>query len=347
MTDANSLFLPSAEAARAIDANIRARLRESLPWLAESFTSLDVEPAETEEWFAQPVDFGFYYDLASAKHHDGEPIASDAIQANARRLADSVSCGRGAAARVEKIAIKNLSDEFYDAREIDCLVRWFDLEPENRMALLPLEPEEFDAAKRNLTRALEFIRVRVPECHGELEALTTEFVFAKPGSGAKLSFGGASSFALWGAVALNGQAHPHWFEYIPRVVHEYSHNLLFGLAADEALVENDPEERYKSPLRGTLRPIDGIYHACYVSARETYLMDRVLSSDEEDSTRDEKALSAYAREYRLRSQAAYNDCAIVLREHARPTALGKRILEDVAAYMYSRQAPTDVGHQLS
>ena len=93
--------------------------------------------------------------------------------------------------------------------------------------------------------------------------------------------GGASSFSLWGALALNSEAHPDWWQYIPRLIHEYSHNLLFGIARNEPLVFNDPEERYESPLRQDLRPMDGIYHALFVSAREALAMRAILSHPDE------------------------------------------------------------------
>ena len=72
-----------------------------------------------------------------------------------------------------------------------------------------------------------------------------------------------------------------WWQYIPRLIHEYSHNLLFGIARNEPLVFNDPEERDESPLRQDLRPMDGIYHALFVSAREALAMRAILSHPDE------------------------------------------------------------------
>jgi HEXXH motif-containing protein len=43
--------------------------------------------------------------------------------------------------------------------------------------------------------------------------------------------------------------------------------VLFAETLDGPLVQNDPNERYKSPLRMNPRPMDGIYHATFVSAR--------------------------------------------------------------------------------
>ena len=49
-----------------------------------------------------------------------------------------------------------------------------------------------EASRANLTRALGRIEAVAPEVWGELQALTTEFIFATPGAEARISFGGAS-----------------------------------------------------------------------------------------------------------------------------------------------------------
>jgi HEXXH motif-containing protein len=331
MTRASSLFLPDADNARAIDANVRSRLCGSFSWLSESFDDLDFRAGETEDWLARPVDFGFYYDLASAKYHDAAATDTETARDTVARLIRSVRSNRSAE---RTVAIRNLSPSEYDEREIDCLVRWFDIEPENRMALLPLSEEELRDATQGLKKALSFIEKNAPDFWGELEAVTTEFIFAKPGPGARFKFGGASAFTLWGAVALNGVTHPNWWDYVVRIVHEYSHSLLFGIAAEEELVRNDPKERYMSPLRGTPRPIDGIYHACYVSARQFLLKDILLARlAQSENEPDRDTMIAEFSETRRKSEESYKDCMTVLEEHADLTDLGKQVLDDTAAYM--------------
>lgn len=137
-------------------------------------------------------------------------------------------------------------------------------------------------------------------------------------------------------MALNGRAHAEWWEYLPRLVHEYSHNLLFGLAADGALVLNDPAERYRSPLRDAQRPIDGIYHACYVSAREVVAMDRILQAlPRMDLGEEAAAVRKYCEAIRKRSTEAHQDCKAVIDEHANLTDLGKSVMHDTAEAMAS------------
>lgn len=330
---AGDFFLPSPAAAKSVDDTVRGRLVTSFPWLAATYPCLNIDPAVLSKWHARPAEFGLYFDLASALHHDPDGAATDENQAKAQRLADSVIRGTSS----DGMTVKTLSADHYDAVDIDCLQRWFDLEPENSMALLQLNDAEFAQASAVLNRALSCIETALPAFHGELTTLTTEIIFAKPGPDAKISFGGASSFALWGAMALNSEAHDHWWDYLPRIVHEYSHNFLFGLAADSQLVSNDPSELYRSPLRDTMRPIDGIYHACYVSARETVAMDAVLAKLPMLDLGDEAStVATYCTAIQQRSLAAYHDCKAVLDEHAKMTELGKNIMDDTAAAIAAR-----------
>ena len=85
-----------------------------------------------------------------------------------------------------------------------------------------------------------------------------------------------------------------------------------------AFVNNAVDELYHSPLRSDPRPLDGIFHATYVSARTHYahrklLESGVLSAAEEDAV--EQALIA--------SQAAFRDGLRTLEEHASLTGLGQ------------------------
>ena len=337
MSDASSLFLPSPEAAKAVDVKVRERLVGSLPWLAQTFDELDIDRSTAAGWVARPVDFGFYFDLASAVHHGDGANPTDVSRATARQLADRIRASDPEAKKTDDYVLTNLSSGDFTESEIDCLLRWFDLEPENRMALAPLNDAKLASSAEMLNQCLQFIEIAASAFFGELQALTTQFIFAKPGADAKLSFGGASSFALWGAIALNGLAHDNWWDYVPRVVHEYSHNMLFGLAAEEQLVLNDPSERYKSPLRVEPRPVDGIYHACYVSARNVVLMDMLQRSlPDIETDMDRATLQALMRDSSDFAMKSYRDCLDVLNTHGKMTDLGHAVLDEAADYMTSR-----------
>ncbi len=333
---AGSLFLPSAERGRAMDRAIRQRLAESLRWVADELGSERLKGADLSGWSARPADFGFYFDLASAVHHGVAEEGRGALASIERALARSIDGNRaGADDDGLRLRVNTMRVPFYTAEETDCLVRWFDMEPDNAMALEALDDAELQAASRQLSKALDVLRTTAPDFFGEFQAITTEIVFAKPGPAAKLSFGGASSFALWGGMALNMEAHPDWWLYLPRIVHEYSHNLLFGIARDEPLVLNPHEERRRSPLRSDPRPIDGIFHAGFVSAREATAMQQIIDGLGDGDAPDAQGLRAYCSRTRDESARSFADCLVVLREHARFSGLGARILDDTEAWMAS------------
>jgi HEXXH motif-containing protein len=162
----------------------------------------------------------------------------------------------------------------------------------------------------------------------------TDIVMAQSGAERRMVFGGISSFAAWGAICLNQPVHTHWTEYFKQLVHETAHLLLFAIAREQALVLNDASERHASALRDDNRPIDGIFHAAFVSAREAYAFNawlnwqaiqqpETVSSD--DMTRVEQALEC--------SVLAFWDCCDQLDAHAQLSELGHQVLSQTRAFV--------------
>lgn len=147
-----------------------------------------------------------------------------------------------------------------------------------------------------------------------------------------MDFGGATSFALWGAMAINADAHASWLHYYQTLVHEAAHGLLFALARNEPLVLGDPGEKFGSPLRDDLRPMDGIFHAGFVSARESLALDLLLCRHERDDclTAEEADLAAGLLEG---SVLAFWDCVATLSGQGRLSGLGEAILAECEAFM--------------
>src|SRR5690606_17433047 len=119
-------------------------------------------------------------------------------------------------------------------------------------------------------------RMAAPALHAEVEIIVRDIVLAKPDGSNLIDYGGASSFGLWGAITINVETHCDWTQFYRQIVHETGHNLLFAIARGEPLVKADPSLRRPSPLRDDLRPLDGIFHAAYVSAREALAFEALL-----------------------------------------------------------------------
>jgi hypothetical protein len=331
-------FTPSARLAQSIDQEIRAALNSSIHWCIdqaqiENNANLDI-PAD---WHAQPVDFGHYYSLVAALTSADSPepdqlnnlIAALSNSSRGHFVENQVSHVNGRGFR-----ITTLSQPWYNHSEIECLIRWFDIEAENGMGLAALTNAELKLAQSKLLTAINLIHDLLPDFMAEMSAITTEIIFAKPSGDQKMTFGGASSFSLWGGLALNSEAHSNWWLYIPRLVHEYSHNLLFGIARNEPLVLNDPEERYVSPLRGQPRPLDGIFHAAYVSAREALAMQQIIAQiDRGNTAQPITDLRPFFLQTLADSRLAFNDCHGVIQQHGRLSEIGKAVMHDTTSGM--------------
>jgi HEXXH motif-containing protein len=133
---------------------------------------------------------------------------------------------------------------------------------------------------------------------------------------------------LWGAIVANAQNHDNVLDLLQTLVHESAHCILFGLGVDGALVEDDESKRYASPLRVDTRPMIGVYHATYVSARIHQALMRL---------RDRGNVNAQDR-LRLESEllshgSNYWDGMETIRSHANLTSLGESIMLGAERYM--------------
>jgi hypothetical protein len=331
----DNFLTPNTSRAASISLDIKRSWRESLDWCFDRSAlghcrdelqglALPLEPL--------PIDFGLYFDLVTAiSSGASSEIINEIVDQFVARYTQP-SAGQGQS--IHGLDLLTLREPFFNHSEIDCLIRWLDLEPENSMGLSPLSDSELGTAKRDLTLALDALKICCPEFYAEFLAITRQIVMAKPSGQQKLTFGGASSFALWGGVTLNLEAHPDWWLYLPRLVHEYSHNMLFGFARHEPLVLNDPEERYMSPLRGQPRPLDGIFHAAYVSAREALTMRQIITRIDQDvAAQNIKDLKPFFLRILAGSTLSFKDCYGVIQQHGNLSELGRAVMHDTASAM--------------
>jgi HEXXH motif-containing protein len=103
--------------------------------------------------------------------------------------------------------------------------------------------------------------------------------------------------------------------------------LLFGLSSNEGLTRNSGEARYDSPVRADKRPIDGIFHACFVTTRVHLAMKRLLDSGSLAEHESELAIESCQH-----NEKAGRESLAVLARHAEPTTLGKAILRELEDY---------------
>lgn len=286
------------------------------------------------------LDYGAYFDLVLDSADEALPLRTQARQYLLRRLAG----GESAPIRPEGVGglprITTLSQEFHDPEALDRMRRWWDIEPDNAMALTAISADELAVARRDIACAFDHLRACAPDIHAEIAELVNEIVVARPDGSQRMAFGGASSFALWGAIALNVDSHDGWPRYFQSLVHEAAHTLLFAIAREKPLVLNSPDEKFGSPLRDDLRPMDGLFHAAFVSVRESLALDALLCRHEAEghlSCEEEQVVAALLDG----SVTAFWECAETLRRNARLAPLGQAILHECEATMRRNFALVD------
>jgi len=189
-----------------------------------------------------------------------------------------------------------------------------------------------EAFRHRLAWGLDLLQRGLPELSGEFRAIVREIIICGGDPTKNLQFDGGSHYQLWGALFLNGQFHPDALAVVEVLAHESAHSLLFGFCTHVPLVENDEEERFASPLRIDLRPMDGIYHATYVSARMHWAMTRMAQSGLLAAEDADKAQSAAKADL-----ANFDSGYAVVAEHGRLTPLGRDLMAEAKAYMDSQR----------
>jgi hypothetical protein len=315
---------PSVQRVAAIDQGLRFRLVDSLVYLAEVARLGEAHSAALAELVQRlrsgsvsPWVFCLYSKLVAelAKSPRGGDVSAtfgSVVEASSRS-ADTVV---------------GLRDKDFPAGWWDHFQILFDTDRRRPFKPTRPSPESFAACKGDIEAGLAVLKRADPVFCEEVQSLIRMIVLGAPATEDPADkFNGASTFFLWGASLLNADLRRSSISIIDLLVHESSHVLLFGISADGALTENSGSERFDSPLRTDKRPIDGIFHACFVATRVHLAMSRMLGSGV--LTHAEANIAVERARYN--GEAARNGIA-ELERHARLTELGAAVLDTLRAY---------------
>lgn len=316
---------PSATTVEAIDRRLRERLSQSLDYLVSFLPDNPAaSPARVFELRAKlasgpvsPWVFGAYAMIVQGLSRD------DAAMAGRFFALLGSALDQPASAAPVRFLDTELAEGFWDTA-----ATLFDTDAARPMHLRGATEAEFAATRAEIDAALSILAQAAPESHAELAVLQRLTLLARPSTDRPgTGFGGATTFFLWGASLLNASVRRDVAEMLDTLVHEASHMLLFGLVDGGALSRNDPAARYTSPLRSDPRPIDGIFHACFVSSRVHLVMERCLASGAMPPAL-RLALAARAEANAHSARVGLE----VLQEHLQPTPAGARILGALSDY---------------
>jgi HEXXH motif-containing protein len=307
--------------AAGLDQAVRLGLAQSLRTIFDSLDdSFSVNPdavgrllASVEAAPVKPRIFGAYVELVTA-------LFDDRID-EAKAILDELLSEDAAAASLRVVTIDDRELGLGQSERYRRLVN-----DDVEFVLEPVSGADRVAATAALQAAFDLLADGAPEAGGEFRALFREVVLVTNTEGRGI--GGASSFALWGAVLLNTDCLCDRLTGAVALAHEAAHAHLFGLALGGRLVENSDDERYLSPLRSDPRPMEGIVHAVYVLGRMILTLRALL-----DSEALTPAETSQARDQLRVDLAAYDDGLATLRTGARFTPAGAGAFADLRRYM--------------
>jgi hypothetical protein len=311
-----------------IDSMLRLRLADSfeylrgLPWCEPSRRVAVFGLIERlRAGLVSPWVFCLYSKLVAQLSEKGEgttEILNDLANAT------SLPAGEG----VIKLLDPNIPSSWWDQFQLL-------LDTDHTSPFRPVAPttEQFARCQQEVAASLDLMQRIDPVWHDEVKRLLRSIVL---GSNAKTAtrFNGASTFFLWGATLLNANINRAPVSMVDLLIHESSHVLLFGLSSTEGLMRNDGKERYDSPVRTDKRPIEGIFHGCFVTTRVHLAMKRLLDSGSLHEGDNQLAI----QHCRSNARAARESLAVLAR-HAVPTRLGKTVLRELEDYWANQPGP--------
>jgi hypothetical protein len=320
-------FAPDAQRARRLNRRMRSDLARSLRYIARqvhgvvdfSPTRLNQFLANTRHQPASPHAFCLYHDLVLALDAENYPAAA--------KLFRELTALRPPAGGPRLIALPN-------PKKFSTGDRYARFITSDSTADFQIHPPSRDIAagcRKQIKDAFALLDAADPELAAEIRALLVEIVLAVGTEDPKkMTFDGASAFMLWGAILINARRRDGAVGMVQMLAHESAHNLLYGFCADGPLVMNDPAERFPSPLRVDLRPMEGIYHATFVLARmhravKQLITSGILAGGELDKAR--KDLAENARLFFAGEQ-------VVLR-HGKLSPMGRSLMRGASRYMKS------------
>lgn len=304
---------PSPRRAQLLEARMRQQLRDSLEILVDCFPLANFPEAAALARFLAgldqghiptAIDFGRYYKLASNALNADAVAARQTLTGFAPEAAGPLplfTCWSDPPASALQIMA---TDRFGPVAQLFHAV----------------DAPNFERFCHRFAEGMHFLEGCWPEMACEVSALVKHVLVATGAPSATEHFDGGSHYQLWGLLILNPAFHHTPLAMAEVLVHEASHMLLFGLTTDEPMVLNDDGVLYKSPLRQDPRPMDGLYHAAYVSARMALTMHKIAANR---SLKPE--LCRDARRMRDDDLANFESGAAIVRQHAKFSPTGHSI----------------------
>lgn len=316
-----NVFIPSPSSpVWGLDQEMREDLAGSLERIAGRAAAVlprdvDIEAAcrDIRAHRVRPGVFAAYYELIHA-------LQTEAFD-RAARLWRDLAAGASEAVRLECRPY----DPLHLAEDAERFQRLFAMSWRTPAMFAPPDEAGWRRFRANVDSSLTLLSAVAPVWRAEVESLIARIFGALPPEGDDRRFAGASSFMVWGAVFLNVRRNDDRLRVLAGLVHEATHQMLFGLSRRRPLTENPSGQRYASPLRRDPRPMDGVYHATYVSGRLRLLYDLLSRHDGLDSAERMTVVEQIDRQKRR-----FSEGYAVVSSEGRLSPLGRELMEAAA-----------------
>jgi len=322
------LLKPSAQQGRYADSIMRQQLGESIAYLCNLDENLNKKNKAILHSAAEalvnnkrlhPLMFGHYARWVHALTHDNNSQAEKAIEL----ICAAFSLGDSYPQYI------SLGDEtLYQSQRL--INELMDSGDDSTAMFKPPTTDAFDACKLEISQALGLASKWLPDLAEEMNALVAQFILVGNHPQATVRFDGGSSYMLWGALFVNAEQRRSSVAMLELLAHETAHLLLYAAASQEPLTTNPEDERYSSPLREDLRPMDGIYHATWVSARMAWAMYHLSQHPEISPPAANEARQALEADIRH-----FKEGHSVVERHGQLTQTGRRLMNDAASWIAS------------
>lgn len=324
-TDWPARMAPDAAAVRRLKANVKERLHRSLEHLIFEAAAEQVPPAlsrdalaemTASEGYPSSIVFAAHAALLQAAEADrADLFARDSAALASLPVSERHAPKAPASAPLEEPALSATAQDFLRRAFLDDIGLTADLTGP--------AADETARATEMIDSALTAFRSALPERHAEFSELVSQIVLAKPGPEADRGFGGATVFDAFGALLVNAQNLRTPEGTLMSLVHESAHQRLFLCHLDDPVLLNDAEARYVSPLREEPRPMEGVFHAAWVSAHMALVADGMMQADGAPDW------VAGLAQYRERAATAVRDAVPTIEAGAEFTPLGQALFQEL------------------
>jgi HEXXH motif-containing protein len=196
-------------------------------------------------------------------------------------------------------------------------MRMFEAHPDKQGNTIDLGGKPVEDWTASLSAALDLIGEHLPAFRAEVDLVLRQIVPVGFFPESHLS---ASYQEAIGTIYLS--LHPSPLTMAEAIVHEVSHNKLNVLFEQDAVIENDPNETYTSPVRPDPRPIHGVLLAVHAFLPVERMYRNMLAAG---AAPGEPELRRHVeRVSELNRQGAE-----VLLRHGKPSLMGRAILDEI------------------